>query len=362
MSATIKNYFACANSSRGFWNYFESNLQGLEHLYILKGGPGTGKSTLMKNIGADFYDRGYDIEFIYCSSDPSSLDGVIIPSLKVGIVDGTSPHVIEPTAPGAIEQYVNLGIAWDKEKLQPYKDDILSLKSEISACYNQLYSEYAEALKVHDNWEKIYIDKMDFNKAPQFRQLICDTLLNYPSIDHTPIIKHRFFGASTPEGSVDHIQDLTQGFKRYFIKGRPGTGKSTLLKELAKKSETLGYDTEIYHCSFDPESLDMVLIPQLNVCFFDSTAPHEYFPTLETDEIIDTYEALITPGTDELYAKQLADLSYLYKATVKKGTTALKEAKRLHDELEKIYIKAMNFQIIEGICEQIKAEILELTK
>ena len=124
----------------------------------------------------------------------------------------------------------------------------------------------------------------------------------------------------------------------------------------------LGYDTEVYHCSFDPESLDMVLIPQLNVCFFDSTAPHEYFPTLETDEVIDTYEALITPGTDELYAKQLDDLSDLYKATVKQGTEALKEAKQLHDELEKIYISAMNFQIIEGIYEQIKTEIQELNQ
>lgn len=362
MSATIKNYFACANSSRGFWNYFESNLQGLKQLYILKGGPGTGKSTLMKNIGADFYDLGYDIEFIYCSSDASSLDGVIIPALKVGIVDGTAPHVIEPTAPGAIEQYVNLGIAWNKEKLQPYKDEILCLKNKINTCYHQLYSEYAKALKIHDAWEKIYIDNMDFNKAPQFRQQICDTLLNYPSTHQTPSVKHRFFGASTPDGSIDHIQDLTQNFKRYLIKGRPGTGKSTLLKELAKKSEALGYDTEVYHCSFDPESLDMVLIPQLNVCFFDSTAPHEYFPTLETDEVIDTYEALITPGTDELYAKQLDDLSGLYKATVKQGTEALKEAKQLHDELEKIYISAMNFQIIEGIYEQIKTEIQELNQ
>ncbi len=362
MTATIKGYFACANSSRGFCNYFESNLQGLERLYILKGGPGTGKSTLMKEIGADFYDLGYDIEFIYCSSDPSSLDGVLIPALKVGIVDGTAPHVIEPTAPGAIEQYVNLGIAWDKEKLSPYKDEILSLKHEISACYERLYSEYAHALKIHDAWEKIYIDEMDFNLAPQFRYVICETLLKYPSIDHTPTVKHRFFGASTPTGSVDYIEDLTHDLKRYFIKGRPGTGKSTLLKELAKKSETLGYDTEIYHCSFDPESLDMVLIPQLNICFFDSTAPHEYFPSLETDEVIVTYEALITPGTDEANADRLAEIASLYKATIKKGTTALGEAKKLHDVLEEIYIKAMNFQIIEGIYEQIKSEIYDLIK
>lgn len=360
MTATIKSYFACANSSRGFYNFFESNLQNLERLYILKGGPGTGKSTLMKTIGADFYDLGYDIEFIYCSSDSHSLDGVLIPALKVGIVDGTSPHVIEPTAPGAIEQYINLGIAWDKDKLHPYKDEILSLQNQIHQCYETLYSEYARALEVHDAWEKIYIDEMDFNLAPQFRVAISETLLNYPPIDHTPTVKHRFFGASTPTGSVDHIEDLTRHLKRYFIKGRPGTGKSTLLKELAKKSESLGYDTEIYHCSFDPESLDMVLIPQLKVCFFDSTAPHEYFPTLETDEIIDTYAALITPGTDEANANQLNEISNLYKETVKKGATALGEAKKLHDILEEIYIKAMNFQIIDAIYEQIKSEIQDL--
>ena len=76
MKATIKGYFACANSSRGFCNYFDSNLQGLERLYILKGGPGTGKSTLMKEIGADFYDLGYDIEFIYCLPYYDTFDNI----------------------------------------------------------------------------------------------------------------------------------------------------------------------------------------------------------------------------------------------------------------------------------------------
>ena len=32
--------------------------------------------------------------------------GIIIPALKIGLVDGTAPHVIEPKAPGAIEEYV----------------------------------------------------------------------------------------------------------------------------------------------------------------------------------------------------------------------------------------------------------------
>ena len=361
MGASIKNYFTCANSSKGFCNFFDSNLQGLNNLYILKGGPGTGKSTLMKKIGAHFYDLGYDIEFIHCSSDADSLDGVIIPKLSVGIVDGTAPHVIEPTAPGAIEEYVNLGVAWDRQLLKPHTADILALKYQIGHCYDVLYQSYAEALGIHDEWESIYIAEMDFNKAPLLRQYICDTLLNFEKQDHTAVVKHRFFGASTPTGSTDYIQNLTEDLsKRYFIKGRPGTGKSTLLKQMAAHCEELGYDIEIYHCSFDPDSLDMLLIPSKGICFFDSTAPHEYFPNKPTDEIIDMYDALVTKVTDEKNEAALKEISNRYKQTIKKGTDALGLAKQFHDQLEQFYIDAVDFDIIEKIYVDLKTKIEEL--
>lgn len=361
MNPSIKHYFTCANSSRGFYNFFESNLNGLQNLYILKGGPGTGKSTLMKKIGTYFNELGYEIEFIHCSSDANSLDGVIIPGLSVGMVDGTAPHVIEPKAPGAIEEYVNLGIAWDSKYLKPYTTEILNLQSQIKHCYETLYESYARALEIHDEWESIYINEMDFTKAPLLRQYICDNLLNFEKQDHIASVKHRFFGASTPNGPVDYIENLTENLdKRYFIKGRPGTGKSTLLKQMASHCEELGYDIEIYHCAFDPESLDMLLIPSKRICFFDSTAPHEYFPTKLTDEVIDTYEELITKGTDELYDAQLHDVSIRYKQTVQKGIQALKEAKQLHDKLEGFYIDAVDFNIIEQIQEELKHKIESL--
>ena len=42
MTKRIYKYFTCANSSVGFVSFFEQNLDGLENIYILKGGPGTG--------------------------------------------------------------------------------------------------------------------------------------------------------------------------------------------------------------------------------------------------------------------------------------------------------------------------------
>ena len=41
-------YFAASNSAQGFKNYYPEVFARADHLYIIKGGPGTGKSSFMK--------------------------------------------------------------------------------------------------------------------------------------------------------------------------------------------------------------------------------------------------------------------------------------------------------------------------
>lgn len=350
MSGNILNYYASANTSKGFSNLFSSNLKNLDKIYILKGGPGSGKSTLIRFIGNEWCNKGYDIEYLHCSSDNDSLDGVIIPKIKVAIVDGTAPHVIEPNAPGAIEEYINLGIAWDTKELKKHTDNILKLKSHISSCYNNAYKLFEKALVIHDDLEKIYIQNMDFKKANELATTVISKLLGNTEFNKKAIIKDRFLGSSTPKGAVNFVENLTENISnRYFIKGRPGSGKSTLLKKLVKKCILHGINAEVYHCGFDPNSLDMVIIRELDVCIFDSTAPHEYFPTKEHDYIIDMYSELITPGTDEKYKSALATIENSYKEAVSKGTSYIAKAKSYHDDLEKIYKNATDFSKIDLI-------------
>jgi Cdc6-like AAA superfamily ATPase len=354
----IKNYYAGGNTARGFYSLYESNLQGLDKLFILKGGPGTGKSTLMKKVSEVWVNKGYDIELLHCSSDNQSIDGVIIPKFKVGIVDGTAPHVIEPKAPGAIEEYVNLGGAWDSSRLAAEKEAIIKLTKEISSSFGTAYFKFAEALQVHDEWEKIYIENMDFNKVNQLTEKLKEAFFGEMFINKAANSRHRFLGAATPQGAVDFVPNLTEDLaKRYFIKGRPGSGKSTMLKKLAAAAEQRGFDVEIYHCGFDPNSLDMVIVREIGLAIFDSTAPHEYFPSREGDEIIDMYKAAITPGTDENFALEIKDISERYKAKMNEATTYLAQAKVFHDELEAIYVNAMDFKKIEEIQEEIMAAI-----
>lgn len=361
MAGKILNYYGGGNTARGFYSLFDSNLQGLDRLFILKGGPGTGKSSLMKAIGAEWSDKGYDLEYIHCSSDNDSIDGVIIPALKVGIVDGTNPHVIEPQAPGALDEYVNLGIAWDSQALAKRKKEILQLNKLISGSFSKAYSTFAEALKVHDRWEKIYIDNMDFTKADRVAEKLMQQFFGNMKLNKPSEIKHRFLGAATPKGAVDFVPNLTEDIqKRYFVKGRAGTGKSSMLKKIAAEGEKRGLDIEVYHCGFDPHSLDMVIFRELGIAIFDSTAPHEYFPDRAGDEIIDMYDLAVSPGTDEIFAEQIKEISQQYKGKMKEAVSYLAQAKVLRDQLEAIYIEAMNFSTVDRLKNEIREEISQM--
>lgn len=363
MAGKTLNYFAGGNTARGFHSLFDSNLQGLDRLFILKGGPGTGKSSLMKAIGAELSEKGYDLEYIHCSSDNNSIDGVIIPALKAGIVDGTAPHVIEPKAPGAVDEYINLGEAWDSRALAGKKEEITSLAKQISCSFATAYETFAEALKIHDEWEKIYIENMNFQKADELTKKLIRNFYGNMKLNKTPLVKHRYLGAATPTGAVDFVPNLTEDIqKRYFIKGRPGSGKSTMLKKLAAEAESRGFDIEIYHCGFDPHSLDMIIVRELGLAIFDSTAPHEYFPDRDGDEIIDMYDITINSGTDEIYAEQIKDISTRYKNKMSEAISYLANAKSHHEELEKIYVSAMDFEAVERIKEKIRSELLLISE
>ena len=113
--AQVINFFVGANSGEGFRNLFPElvDVEDTYDLIVLKGGPGVGKNTFMREIGRTMEQAGTPVEYLWCSGDPDSLDGVVIPELKCAVADGTSPHVIEPQYPAAVDRYVNLGEYYD---------------------------------------------------------------------------------------------------------------------------------------------------------------------------------------------------------------------------------------------------------
>lgn len=137
-------YFGSANSYNGFYSLFGEifSRKKFERTFILKGGPGTGKSTFMKKLAKMADDRGAAVEYYYCSSDINSLDGVImeLQGKKFAIIDGTAPHENDAVYVGAADEIVNLGDGIDYDWIRQYRERIITLSDQKSAAYKNAYS------------------------------------------------------------------------------------------------------------------------------------------------------------------------------------------------------------------------------
>lgn len=139
-----RKYFAAANSYRGFVSLFDEVFKSTKYdrLYVLKGGPGTGKSSFMKKVSSRLTEKFCDVDEIYCSSDPNSLDGIIAckNGKKIAIIDGTAPHERDAKIPGAIDEIIDLAIGFDTRWLRSKREEILSIGEEKKKAYESGYA------------------------------------------------------------------------------------------------------------------------------------------------------------------------------------------------------------------------------
>ena len=158
-----KKLFAGANTPDGFVGFYDRlvDMYDLKKLYILKGGSGIGKSTFIKNFAKIFKDE--DKDYLICSGDPNSLDGVIIPGKKIGIIDGTEPHLVDPIYPGIVDEIINLGdcIIWDKVKAT--RDQFKQLASQKKQHYALAFEQLKKARDVHHKIEALYNGAVDYD-------------------------------------------------------------------------------------------------------------------------------------------------------------------------------------------------------
>ncbi|KGP93015.1 hypothetical protein N780_11835 [Pontibacillus chungwhensis BH030062] len=347
MSQNCYHYYVAGNTAEGYYRLTESMLNGLDKCYILTGGPGTGKSTFIKSVAEELKGSEHFLEYLHSPSEPGSLDGLIIRNRRMALIDEQLiRHLKNDKIPGA--HFIHLSEGLDPVRLTEQKNAVVQLSNQLDHLYGLSYQTFKDSLRAHDDLEDIYISSMNFNEANKLTDELIQLFYGSEDQFKAPRIEHRFLGAATPEGAKDFIQQLTSDInKRYFIKGRAGSGKSTMLKKIAEAGAEKGYNVEVYHCGFDPNSLDMIILRELSIAIFDSTAPHEYFPDRENDEIVDVYKRCIESGTDETYASEIADTTKRYKDKMKDAISLLKDARNVRDQLKTIYSSAMDYTIVD---------------
>ncbi|MGB9662334.1 MAG: hypothetical protein ACPL5F_10030 [Moorellaceae bacterium] len=277
----------------------------------------------------------------------------------------TAPHVVDPKNPGAVDEIIHLGDFWDEQKMREHKQEILEANARVNRLFRIAYSALKEAKVIRDEWEDYVAECTNEALVNRAEAQLMDAVFHGVAAryDRPPKSRHLFATAITPEGIITgNVETLLHQVNRiYILSGEPGSGVTRILERLANTALSKGLFTEIYHCPFNPDNYDLIIIPEIEAAVMNVEPPHTFDPSpyshllamsVNLSEYIDKAK-LAT------YTHEILSAKFRYQACLDRAVAYIRQAKLTHDYMESFYIPAMNFEAINAKREEILARILK---
>lgn len=336
----MERYFLGGNTASGFKGFYDGELERIDKVVLLKGGPGTGKSSLMKAVAKEAAKRGLDHEIWYCSGDPDSVDGVYIKDLNVAVTDATSPHASEARLPVIRECVVDMASALSREKLLPYKKQIEKLFAVKKRSYEHAYEHLNRAFGYSCKKTAEYSKAADVvgirRKAAAF------ALENKGVSDAVKQPKGRirnlFVSAISPLG-IKTFDDYLIGKKVVEIKGAD-VGVHAFMEEVARLLEG---DITLMHNPLCPERYDAVVAGD-----FVITGNAAAFSTAAEAIELSDLEGNAASESEFFRSREKEETAFAIKD--------LAAARSAHLEAEKYFVGAMDF----GVADKLTFNVLRI--
>ncbi len=337
-----ESYFASANGYRGFTSLFNDVFDStkFEKVFILKGGPGTGKSTFIKKICDKMERSNANIKRFYCSSDTNSLDGAIIElsGKKVAFIDGTAPHERDATYVGAIDELINLGQGLNASLLSSHRDKIIELSKEKNKAYKVAYSHLNIAGECDDHIYKTITPGFDINSACKY---MCD--LFDMSKSNCQNQEFRIFRSSFNKNGYTTLPLIIDEKTKHIKIGGDQRCAEVFLRLLYNKTNDV--EKIVYLSPLDQNHVESIYINNLILAIDNNNYNIDasiFFTSLKQIQ-------------EETKSIQTAHNEMLLTAT--KWFT---KASNLHFELEDIYRRCMDFSNNDEIFDKIYKKTLKV--
>lgn len=343
-------YFAASNSIKGFFSYYDEifGAARVRRVYAVKGGPGTGKSRFLRDVAEYAQERGWSCEYIYCSSDPASLDGVILSCRRcegIALLDATAPHVYEPSCPGAREELVNLGAFWDPAVLSSHRTEIEELNRAKKNAYRSAYRYLAGLGEMDAERDAIVLPYVRKKQIEAFAARLMQSIPDGKGYDPAPALMH----SVGMRGEVGFDTYFADARRIYVIEDCRGSA-GYLMNALGELAREKRLAVRISHDPVEPEVLDGLFLRESGVAFGVCTKDACPLPKkkIRMRRFVDT--AAMKRERDRLnYAERMR------RAMRTGAIEALERVGEIHFRLEQIYSSAMDFarkeRFTKSFCE-----------
>ncbi len=329
-------YFSGSNSGEGFCNYFDGIVPAwgkLTRYFMIKGGPGVGKSTLMKRVAAKAEEVGEEVELFYCSGDPDSLDAVRLVNKGIVFADATAPHTMDPKYPGAVEEIVNLGEQIDRNRIVKYRETIEALMKKNKDSYARAYAflRAAEALE-RERYREV-TECIDKEKIAKQAKEIGERI----GTETEEQARYLFLDAISCKGRISFARELCEGNRVYRVLGEE---KDVITDRLAKVLKN--NQKELFCSPLCPQCVHHMLLNEKE--FFLTSA-------VGTDGTLLSAKEFLLKSPDKVVKRYFEEARRMEAEAMK----CLEECKKLHDELESIYRECVDFPAISERTEELLA-------
>lgn len=341
---TIRTFLG-ANSGDGFVSLYD-RFQEEGRMIIIKGGPGSGKSSLMKKAAAEALKKGHFVEYCYCSSDANSLDAIRIPELGISLADGTSPHLIEPRFPGAVDDIFYTGAFWNRKKLTENRDEIEFLSRKIKECFSHAYRYLSAAKSGAEDLAHSAAHRTERGKLQNFANKI--TGRNLAKRKEKSRFYPRFLTGITPQGILTNKDTVYTMADKVFVLRDPFCISDLFINEVLKAAEEYGATAYVFYDPIRASIPVHVVFPEDGVAFVTENTLHDFVPS-------NGYRIHLSRFI--LQDEELKDLrrksENLLRICLREAVQSLAKEKKLHDDLEEFYIEAMDYKKMNASAEKL---------
>lgn len=353
-----RHIFPGGNTPQGFYSYYDNIIDKTKahSIYCLKGGPGVGKSSYMKKVANQFQASGERIEYLHCSSDPHSLDGIHIPDYGIVMIDGTAPHVVDPVYPGAVDEIINLGSFWSLPKIRSHREEIISTQHNISYEFSRAYRYLAAAASIDDDTNTIYQSATDNDEIDKISEYIKDKIFSDKGKGTSKRTRRLFASAITPAGLVNYADTVLYDCEHVFALKigdnlSSFSGADAVMNRIACAATERGFMCETFYCPMKPVSrIEHIVIPELKTGI---TVLNKYNNDETTaTEVIELMQCVNRAKIRE-NAGKIEENNNMYAQLLLYAERALKDAYWLHNTLESFYVPNIDFDAVNENCRSV---------